>query len=261
MPLARQHREALAPQRLGQPVARGGEIDAASREPVVAVLQPPGDRRLQVGRGGEGEELVGLGDHRGQRRRGADEADLPAGQGEHLAGRADLHAALAHAREGDQRPVARPVEHHVLPDLVADRDGVVAHAELGQQRQVRRRGATVADGIERVVQHHQPRALAERRLQRRAVSAEVGRRRAAPASARRRRGGPSAGSCRRTAGTPPPRRRARSAPRKQAASASVAPEVTVTSLFQSRSRPWRRRSARATASRSAGRPGIGGYWL
>ena len=30
----------------------------------------------------------------------------------------------------------RAVEHDMLPDLVADRDRVVAHAELGQQRQV-----------------------------------------------------------------------------------------------------------------------------
>ena len=30
----------------------------------------------------------------------------------------------------------RVVEHHLLPDLVADGDGVVAHAELGQQGQV-----------------------------------------------------------------------------------------------------------------------------
>ena len=69
--------------------------------------------------------------------RGADEADLPAGEGEDLAGRADLHRALAHAGQRDQRLVAAAVEDDVLPDLVAERDGVVADAELGQQREVR----------------------------------------------------------------------------------------------------------------------------
>ena len=69
-------------------------------------------------------------------RRGADEADLPAGEGEDLARRADLHRALAHAGQRDQRQVAAAVEHDVLPDLVADRDRVVADAELGEQGEV-----------------------------------------------------------------------------------------------------------------------------
>ena len=34
---------------------------------------------------------------------------------------------------GDQRPVDGLIEHHMLPDLVADGDDVVADAELGQQ--------------------------------------------------------------------------------------------------------------------------------
>ena len=61
--------------------------------------------------------------------------------------------ALAHALERQHRPVAAAVEDHVLPDLVGDRDGVEAAAEIGEQRQIlvredRRRR------VERVVEHH-----------------------------------------------------------------------------------------------------------
>ena len=83
---------------------------------------------------------MGLGQDRRQRRRRDQEPHFPAGEGEHLAGRTDLHRPLAHAGQGHQRPVNRAVEHHLLPDLVADGDGVEADAELRQQRQVRRPG-------------------------------------------------------------------------------------------------------------------------
>src|SRR6185312_7558600 len=68
-----------------------GEVDA--------VLQTPGDAKLERGGRGEGDELVRLAYDLDQRARARDPADLPAGEREHLAGRADAHAALAHAGE------------------------------------------------------------------------------------------------------------------------------------------------------------------
>jgi hypothetical protein len=79
---------------------------------------------------------VGLGEHAHERRRRADEADLPPREIEDLARRADLYGPLAHAGKRDHRGVAAPVEDDVLPDLVAERDRVVADAELGEQAQV-----------------------------------------------------------------------------------------------------------------------------
>ena len=91
--------------------------------------------------------------HAQQRRRGADKADLPSRQRKNLAGAADLDGAVAHARDRDQRDMLAAVEDHVLPDLVADRDGVELLAEPRQQFEV---FARIDDGgrIERIVEQH-----------------------------------------------------------------------------------------------------------
>ena len=119
-----------------------------------------GDRGLEVGRRGEGDELVRLGQHSQDFGRGADEADLPAGQRENLAGRADLDRALAHALHRHQRQMADAVEHDVLPDLVADGDRVVVDAGAGEHLE---RLAAVDDGgrIERIVEQNDARAVGE----------------------------------------------------------------------------------------------------
>ena len=61
--------------------------------------------------------------------------------------------------KADQRMVARPSNTTCSQTSSQTAIDVVAHAELGQQRQVLLAATTVAGGIERVVQHHQPRAL------------------------------------------------------------------------------------------------------
>lgn len=69
-----------------QPVARAGVGGAHRREIGLVLAKAIGHGPLQVGRRGEGEEGVGLGDGRA----GAGPADLPAGEREDLARRADL---------------------------------------------------------------------------------------------------------------------------------------------------------------------------
>ncbi len=71
-----------------------------------------------------------LGQHAHQPRRRHHQPDLPAGQREDLAGRRDLDGALAHAGPRQHRDMAAAVEDDMLPDLVADRDGVMPDAEM-----------------------------------------------------------------------------------------------------------------------------------
>ena len=134
--LRAQHREADALQSLGQAVAAARQILAHLMKIIRRLAEAVGDRDLKIGRGREGEELVHLRGNAQQRRRGADEADLPAGQGKDLARGTDLDGAIAHARYGDQRNVLAAVEDHMLPDLVADRDGIELLTEPRQQFQV-----------------------------------------------------------------------------------------------------------------------------
>ena len=157
---ARQDREAARREAGGEAVAAALVAGAHRGEIGIVLGQAVGDRRLEVGRRGEGDELVRLGEHAQQLRRGHDEADLPAGQREDLAGRADLDRALAHARHRHQRQMAEAVEHHVLPDLVADGDGVVAHAGAGENLE---RLAAVDDAgrVERIVEQDDARARRE----------------------------------------------------------------------------------------------------
>ena len=88
-------------------------------------VEPEGHRRLQIRRGREGQELVRPRGERRHLRRGDDPADLPAGQREDLARRADLERPLGHSGQRRDRHEALAVEQDMLPHLVADDDEVV----------------------------------------------------------------------------------------------------------------------------------------
>ena len=137
----------------GETIAALRQILAHLMEIIVRLAEAVGDRDLKIGRGGEGEKLVHLRRDPQQRRRGADKADLPAGQRKDLAGGADLDGAIAHAGNGDQRNMLAAVEDHMLPDLVADRDGVELLTEPRQQFEVLAR-IDHGGGIERIVEQH-----------------------------------------------------------------------------------------------------------
>ena len=94
--------------------------------PGIAFVQSKRDRGLQVGRGGEGQELVRARRDAGQLRLGDHPTDFPPGQREDLARRADLDRPLGHARQRRQRREALPIEQDMLPHFVAD-DGEVVH--------------------------------------------------------------------------------------------------------------------------------------
>src|SRR5258707_4652787 len=121
----------------------GGETVAAPRQLFTHLIkiirrlaEAVGDRRLKIGRGGEGKKLVHFGSHAQQRRRRADKADLPARQRKNLACGTYLDGALAHSRNGNQRNMLAAIEDHVLPDLVADRDGIELLTESRQQFEI-----------------------------------------------------------------------------------------------------------------------------
>jgi hypothetical protein len=101
-----------------------------------------------------------LGEYAQHIRRRADKPDLPAGEREDLARRADLDAALAHAGHRDQRNVAAPVEHDVLPHLVAHRDGIKLLAVARQQLEIlaREHGG---GWVERIIEQHHARLRGE----------------------------------------------------------------------------------------------------
>ena len=157
-------READARESRGQPVALGFQLAGEPGEVGVVLVQPKGHRALQIGRRGEGEELVRLGDRGQQRRRGRQVADLPAGQRKRLARRADAHATLAHAGQRHQRNVGHAVKDDVLVDLVAHHVAVVAKHQIGDQRQLIG-GEHLAGGVHRRVQDHQLGVLGESRGQ------------------------------------------------------------------------------------------------
>ena len=111
-----------------------------------------GDRELEGGRAGVGEELLGR-PHRGDQRRGRGHpAHLPAGEGEGLAARGDRQRALAHAGQRGQRDVGA-VEDEVLVDLVGHRQQVVGAAQGGDLRQLVGREHLARRVVRRVEQH------------------------------------------------------------------------------------------------------------
>ena len=78
--------------------------------------------------------------------RGADEADLPSGQREDLAGRADLDRALARISPEQRLSICRVVVHGWTHDEVGKLDGVpTPTAKARVQRGLRRLHAALAD--------------------------------------------------------------------------------------------------------------------
>src|ERR1700724_3723421 len=149
----------------GETVAAPRQLLAHLIEIIRRLAEAISDRRLQIGRGGEGEKLMHLGSDAEQRRRGADKADLPARQRKNLARGAHLDGALAPSRNRNQRDMLAAIENHVLPDLVADRDAVELLAEPRQQFEVL---ARINDrrGIERIVEEYGLGVTVEDTLQR-----------------------------------------------------------------------------------------------
>src|SRR5918994_149581 len=116
-------------QACAQAVALGLERGGHSAEVLVRQAQRERDRGLERRAAREGEELLG-GLHGGDelaRARGP--PDLPARDGERLAGRGDGQRAPAHPVEGAQRHVGAAVEDQVLVDLVGDGEDVALAAQ------------------------------------------------------------------------------------------------------------------------------------
>ena len=89
-----------------------------------------------------------------------DKANLPARQREYLAGGADLDRSFAHGGNRQHRDMRATVENDMLPDFVADGDGVETRAIARQQFDLR---ALVNDaaGIQWIVEDHRARAFIE----------------------------------------------------------------------------------------------------
>jgi hypothetical protein len=142
--------EADLAQARGEQVPLGLELVA--QRGVVLVGQGQGLRYgvLERAAADEGEELLDRLDRGDQLRGGLDPADLPAGERERLARRADPHRALAHAGEGDDRHVLA-VEDQVLVDLVGHHEQVALDGQAGDGGQFGA-GEHRAGGIVRAVE-------------------------------------------------------------------------------------------------------------
>jgi len=165
--------EAEVGQAAGEQVALGSQVLAQRRVVRIGQRQGLGDRVLEGAAADEGEELLDRLDRGHQFGRRLDPADLPAGEGERLACRADRYGPLAHAGElGDRHVLA--VEDQVLVDLVGD------HEQVALDGQVRDRG-DLAGGEDRTgrvvrgVEQDEPGAHRHRLGQLVQVGAEVRR--------------------------------------------------------------------------------------
>ena len=94
-----------------------------------------------------------------QLRRAAGKAHLPAGEREHLSGRADFQRAVA--EEFEHRDVLDAVERDVLPDFVADDNGVVSAGELRKHRELFA-ACNTGGWVERRVEHDDARLVRKR---------------------------------------------------------------------------------------------------
>ena len=110
------------------------------RQPRVALGQPERHRRLQIGRRGEGQELVRPRRQRRQLGRRRDPADLPPGERKDLARRPALDRPRPPCRRARASGTKRlPVHQQMLPHLVADDDQVMRRAPRSPPPRVRRR--------------------------------------------------------------------------------------------------------------------------
>ena len=119
---ARQHRKARANQPVAHPITRARKALAHRLDPAIALGQPIGHRGLQIGRRGEGQELVRArrqSCHLGRRR---DPADLPPGEREDFPRRPAFDRPRRHPVERRKRDEVLPVEQQMLPHFIADDD-------------------------------------------------------------------------------------------------------------------------------------------
>ncbi len=107
----------------------------------------------------EGEELLGGLDGGDELPRAGRPADLPAREGEGLAGGGDRDRALRHPGQRGERDVLAAVEDEVLVDLVGDGEDVALAAVRGDQLQL---GAVedLARGVVGRVEEDEPGAVA-----------------------------------------------------------------------------------------------------
>ncbi|MPM39577.1 hypothetical protein SDC9_86211 [bioreactor metagenome] len=147
-----------------QDVVLGLHPSAQPGEPLVGQGQPLGHRPLERCAVHVREELLGR-RHRGHQLGGrAHPADLPARDGEGLAGRGDLEGPLRHPGQRRQRDVRPAAEEQVLVHLVGDHHQVVLHCDPGDR--VELVGAEDVTGrIVRRVDQQQPGPVRDRRPQ------------------------------------------------------------------------------------------------
>ena len=206
---------------------------------------------------------MGLGDrlhHLGRRR---DVADLPAGDAEALARRADARGALAHARQGHDRQMPAVVEDDVLVDLVADGVGIVLAAQVRDEFEFLAIEHLRA-GIHRRVEQDQLGAIAEGVAAAPGAAGSTTAAPAAPVSECRRPGARSAGMNRRAARSARPRRPARSgrtgnrpaprSPPRSPAPRSASRSPVPGSAVRARPPPGAIRACPSSADTGCGRP-------
>ena len=93
----------------------------------------------------------------------ADKADLPAGEREDLARRADLDGPPLEGRLVQHRDMAAAIENHMFPHLVGDDGRAEFRAEPAEQGHVLSRNHN-ARGVERIVEQHGLGACGEKSL-------------------------------------------------------------------------------------------------
>ena len=230
MPCARQDGEARPLRPAAKRSRERCEPGAHAVEIGVVLAEAVGDGGLQVRRRGEGEELVRLAPapHQAAARRRRSRPSSRSARRSCRPSRSSRCARACRARRSAGRG-ARPSN-----TTCSQTSSQIAMASWRTQKSAssaRSSRENDAGGrVERVVEQHDPglrrEGRGERRLGRGASPAAPGAR----SAARRRPGAPAADRRRTSAGTAPPRRRARSGPASAPASASVAPEVTMTSV-------------------------------
>ena len=138
VPCGAEHLEARpVPDRAARRSRLRCEVGAELGEVGVGQAEPDGRRVLERAAGHVGEELLGRA-HRARRAGPGPVAqpDLPAGEAEGLAGRADGDGPLPHAGEGGDRDVLDVVEGQVLVDLVGHDEQVVLLGHRGDGREL-----------------------------------------------------------------------------------------------------------------------------
>ncbi len=122
----------------------------------------------------EGQELVRLGDARGQFRRGRQITDFPARERECLARGGNTGRPLPHAREGQEREMFLVPEDNMLINLITDGIGVMLDCQFRDQLQLRP-AENLACRVHRAVHQDQLGLVAECRAKLRLINLPVRR--------------------------------------------------------------------------------------